>query len=155
MTGRIEQRLNELGIELPAPGAPGGNYIPFVQVGELVFVAGQVTRLDGKLHFVGKVGRDLDVDAGRKAARLCALNLLAQVKVACGGDLDRIVRCVRLTGYVNCMSEFGQQPQVVNGASDLMVEVFGDAGRHARTAVGVGSLPAGVACEVEGIFQVR
>jgi enamine deaminase RidA (YjgF/YER057c/UK114 family) len=154
MAGKIETRLKELGIELPAPGAPGGNYIPFVPVGELVFVAGQVTRLDGKLHFVGKVGRDLEVAQGQQAARLCALNLLAQLKVACGGDLDRVVRCVRLTGYVNCTPEFGQQPQVVNGASDLMVEVFGDAGRHARTAVGVGSLPAGVACEVEGIFQV-
>ena len=155
MAGKIEARLKELGLELPAPGAPGGNYIPFVQVGELVFVAGQVTRLDGKLHFVGKVGRDLDVESGQQAARLCALNLLAQLKVACGGDLDRVVRCVRLTGYVNATPEFGEQPKVINGASDLMVAVFGDAGRHARTAVGVGSLPAGVACEVEGIFQVR
>jgi enamine deaminase RidA (YjgF/YER057c/UK114 family) len=155
MAGKIEARLKELGLELPAPGAPGGNYIPFVQVGELVFVAGQVTRLDGKLHFVGKLGRDLDVETGQQAARLCALNLLAQLKVACGGDLDRVVHCVRLTGYVNATPEFGEQPKVINGASDLMVAVFGDAGRHARAAVGVASLPAGAAVEVDAVVELK
>jgi enamine deaminase RidA (YjgF/YER057c/UK114 family) len=144
-----------LKIELPAPGAPGGNYVPAVVIEKLAYMAGQVTRLDGKLRFVGKVGRDLSVEEGQQAARLCALNLLSQLKVVCGGDLDRVERCVRLTGYVNCMPEFGEQPKVINGASDLMVAVFGEAGQHARTAIGVGSLPGGVACEVEAIFKLR
>lgn len=155
MSGKIEAKLQELNLTLPSPGAPGGNYVPFVVIDKIAFMAGQVTRLDGKLKFVGKVGRDLSVEEGQQAARVCALNLLAQLKVACGGDLDRVERCVRLTGYVNCMPEFGEQPKVINGASDLMVAVFGDAGQHARTAIGVGSLPAGVACEVEAIFKLR
>jgi enamine deaminase RidA (YjgF/YER057c/UK114 family) len=155
MTSRIEQRLAQLGIQLPGPGAPGGNYVPFVQAGTLLFMAGQVCRSEGKMAYVGKVGRDLTVEQGQKAARLCALNLLAQLKVACNGDLDRVVRCVRMGGFVNCGPDFTEQPKVINGASDLMVEVFGDAGRHARTAVGVGCLPMDSACEVEAVFQLR
>jgi enamine deaminase RidA (YjgF/YER057c/UK114 family) len=155
MTSRIEQRLSELGIKLPGPGAPGGNYVPFVQVGNLLFMAGQVCRSEGKMVYVGKVGRDVSVEDGQKAARLCALNLLAQLKAACNGDLDRVARCVRLGGFVNCGPDFLEQPKVVNGASDLMVEVFGDAGKHARTAVGVAALPMDSAVEVEAVFQLR
>ncbi len=155
MPGSIAARLSELNLDLPAPGAPGGNYIPSVEVGGLLFISGQVTRRAGKLEFVGKLGREFGVEEGQQAARLCALNLLAQVKAACGGDLDRVVRCVRVTGYVNCTPEFTQPPQVINGASDLLVAVFGENGRHARTAFGVNSLPGGVACEVEAIFQIR
>ena len=155
MTSKIEQRLTELGIKLPAPGAPGGNYVPFVKVGELVFMAGQVARAEGKMAYVGKVGRDLTVEDGQKAARLCALNLLAQLKVACDGDLDRVERCVRLGGFVSCGPDFLEQPKVVNGASDLMIEVFGEAGKHARTAVGAVALPMDSAVEVEAVFQLR
>ncbi len=155
MASAIEKKLPELGITLPAPGTPGGNYVPFVIVGDLAFMSGQVARSEGKMAYAGKVGGALTVEQGQAAARLCALNLLAQLKVACGGNLDRVTRCVRLTGYVNCGPDFNQQPKVINGASDLMVAVFGDRGQHARTAVGVASLPGDSAVEVEGIFQLR
>jgi enamine deaminase RidA (YjgF/YER057c/UK114 family) len=155
MENRIEQKLKSLGIDLPSPAAPGGNYIPAVIVGDMVYLAGQITRRDGKVHFVGKLGRDFDVAQGQDAARLCALNALAQLKAACGGDLDRVVRCVRLGGFVNCTPDFSEHPQVINGASDLMVALFGEAGKHVRTAVGVNALPSGAACEVEAIFQIR
>jgi len=155
MASQIEQRLSERGIVLPTPGAPGGNYVPFVVAGNLVFMAGQVARADGKMAFVGKVGRDLTIEEGQKAARLCALNLLAQLKAACDGDLDRVARCVRLGGFVNCGPDFLEQPKVVNGASDLMMEALGDNGKHARTAVGVGSLPMDSAVEVEAVFLLK
>lgn len=155
MTGKIEQRLTELGIALPVPSAPAANYVPFVRVGRLVFVSGQTPRRDGAVAFVGKVKRDVTIDNAATAARLCGLGLLAQLKVACGGDLDRVVRCVRLTGYVNSDPDFAAQPLVVNGASDLMVDVFGERGRHARTAVSAGALPSGAAVEVEGIFEIE
>jgi enamine deaminase RidA (YjgF/YER057c/UK114 family) len=154
MSFAVDKRLAELGIVLPQPGAPGGNYVPFVVTGDLVFMAGQVARSEGRMAYAGKVGRDLSVEQGRAGARLCALNLLAQLKVACNGDLDRVVRCVRLGGFVNCTPEFKDQPKVVNGASDLMIEVFGERGKHARTAVGVAALPADSAIEVEAVFQV-
>jgi enamine deaminase RidA (YjgF/YER057c/UK114 family) len=155
MSSSIEQRLAELGIVLPPPGAPAGNYIPFVTVGELVFLSGQVAREAGRMKYVGKVGRELSVEDGRAAARLCATNLLAQLKAACGGDLERVARCVRLSGFVNSAPDFLEHPKVVNGASDLMVEVFGEHGQHARTAVGVAALPMDSAVEVEAIFQLR
>jgi enamine deaminase RidA (YjgF/YER057c/UK114 family) len=155
MENRIEQRLKSLGIDLPSPSTPGGNYVPAVIVHDMVYLAGQVTRRDGKVQFVGKLGRDFDVAQGQDAARLCAQNLLAQLKAACGGDLDRVIRCVRLAGFVNCTPDFSEQPQVINGASDLMVALFGEAGKHVRTAVGVNALPSGVACEVEAIFQIH
>ena len=155
MASGIEARLKELGITLPPPGAPGGNYVPFVIVGNLAFMAGQVARESGKMKFVGKVGRDLSVEAGAQAARLCAVNLLAQLKAACGGDLERVERCVRLGGFVNSPPDFFEHPRVVNGASDLMVEVFGERGQHARPAVGVSALPLDSAVEVEGIFQLK
>lgn len=154
MSSRIDQRLAQLGIVLPPPGAPAGNYVPFVIAGDLVFMAGQVARSEGKMAYAGKVGRDLTVDQGQAAARLCALNLITQLKVACNGNLDRVARCVRLGGFVNCDPDFKEQPKVVNGASDLMIEVFGERGKHARTAVGVAALPADSAVEVEAVFQL-
>lgn len=155
MSSKIETRLSQLGITLPPPGAPGGNYVPFVVAGELVFMAGQVAREAGKMKYTGKVGRDLTVEQGQAAARLCAVNLLAQLKAACGGDLDRVERCVRLGGFVNSPPEFTEHPKVVNGASDLIVEVFGERGQHARTAVGVAALPMDSAVEVEAVFQLK
>src|SRR5580658_11034400 len=154
MSGRIEAKLKQLGIELPEPTAPIANYVPFAISGNLVFVSGQICVWNGERRHIGKLGAGIDVAEGRQAARLCALNILAQLRVACGGDLDRVRRCLRLGGFVNCTPEFTDMPQVVNGASDLMVEVFGDAGRHARAAVGVSSLPLGVAVEVEAMFEL-
>ncbi len=154
MAGTVDQRLNELGITLPEPAAPAANYIPYVISGNLVFVSGQITMKDGEIKYVGKVGDDFSVDEGYQAARICAINLLAQVKIACGGDLDRLKRVVKLGGFVNCTADFGDQPKVINGASDLMVEVLGDAGKHARFAVGAPSLPLGIAVEVDGIFEI-
>ena len=154
MSGRIEVRLTELGIELPQPAAPIANYVPFAVSGTLVFIAGQICQWNGERRYVGKLGRGISVADGQQAARLCALNILAQLRVAAGGDLDRVARCLRLGGFVNCTPEFTDMPQVVNGASDLMVEVFGDQGRHARAAVGCSSLPGGVAVEVEATFEL-
>ena len=155
MAGTIERRLAELKIELPNPSTPAANYIPFTTSGALVFVAGQVSQWNGERRHKGKVGDTLGIDEAYAAARLCALNLLAHLRVACGGDLDRVRRVIRLGGFVNSTPDFADQPRCVNGASDLMVEVFGKAvGAHARTAVGVASLPGGVAVEVDGIFEV-
>ena len=154
MSGRIEARLAELGIELPQPAAPVANYVPFALSGNLLFIAGQICQWNGQLRFVGKLGAGVGIAEGKEAARLCALNILAHVRTACGGDLDRVRRCLRVGGFVNCTPDFTDMPQVVNGASDLMVEVFGDGGRHARAAVGVSSLPGGVAVEVEATFEI-
>jgi enamine deaminase RidA (YjgF/YER057c/UK114 family) len=157
MAGIIEARLAEMGIELAGPPpAPAANYVPYVVAGDMVFVSGQIPMTAAGLETLikGRVGVDLDIAAGAAAARLCAINLLAQVKSACGGDLDRLVRVVKLTGFVNAPPEFGDQPKVVNGASDLLVEVLGDKGRHSRSAVSAGGLPFGCAVEVEGIFQI-
>jgi len=154
MTGKIEARLAELGITLPQAAAPAGAYVPYVVSGNLVFVSGQVTLENGELKYKGRLGEGMYVDEGYAAARLCGLNLLAQVRAACAGDLDRVTRVVRLGGFVNSTAEFGDQPKVINGASDLMMEVFGDAGRHARAAVGASSLPLGVSVEVDGIFEI-
>jgi enamine deaminase RidA (YjgF/YER057c/UK114 family) len=152
MPGTIDARLAELGLTLPAATAPAANYIPFVQTGNLVFVSGQVSMApDGLIK--GMLGADMDVEAGAAAAKVCALNLIAHLKNACGGDLDRVVRVVKLLGFVNSAPGFDQQPAVVNGASNLLVEVFGEKGRHARSAVGA-SLPFGAAVEVEGIFEI-
>ena len=154
MSGRIEAKLKQLGIELPEPSAPIANYVPYTVSGNLVFVSGQICVWNGERRHVGKLGAAISVEEGRQAARLCALNILAQLKAASGGDLDRVRRCLRLGAFVNCTPEFADMPQVVNGASDLMVEVFGDAGRHARAAVGNSSLPGGVAVEVEATFEI-
>ena len=154
MTGEVEKRLAALGITLPKPAAPAANYVPFVVAGPLVFVSGQVTFGPAGIEYVGKLGREFSVKDGQAAARLCAINLLAQLRVACGGDLDRVRRCVKLGVFVNCTADFTEQPQVANGASDLMVAALGDSGRHARAAVGAPSLPLGVAVEVDGIFEI-
>lgn len=154
MAGNIEARLKQLGLSLPAAALPVANYVPFVKTGHLVFVAGQIPLLNGAVHYTGVVGLDVTVEEAVNAARLCGLNILAQVKTACDGDLDRVVRVVKLTGFVAANAHFTDHPKVINGASDLMVEVFGDAGRHARAAVGAPSLPRGVPVEVDAIFEV-
>ncbi len=151
---KIETRLAELGVTLPDAPAPAANYVPFVQVGDLVFVSGQISMQDGAL-ITGKVGADLDTAAGTAAAKTCAIGLLAQLKAACGGDIDRLVRVVKLTGFVNSTPDFTEQPKVINGCSDFLVEALGDAGRHSRSAVSAGALPLGVAVEIEAIFQIR
>ena len=155
MSGKIDAHLKQIGIDIPAAGPAAGNYVNFVINGNLAYIAGSVPMANGERKFIGKVGREFSIEQGQQAAELAALNMLARVKQACGGDLDRVVRCVRLTGYVNATEDFTEHPKVINGASDLMVKVFGDAGIHSRTAVGVASLPFGVAAEVEGIFEIR
>lgn len=150
----IEARLANLGLTLPAAPAPAANYVPFVVVGDMVHLSGQVAANEQGL-ILGRLGETMDVGAGAEAARRCALSLLAQLREACGGDLGRLVRVVKLNGFVNSAPGFTDQPRVINGASDLMVEVLGDAGRHARSAVGVAVLPFGVAVEIDGLFQIK
>ena len=152
---KIASRIDKLGIELPTAASPAANYVPYVLSGNQVVVAGQIPFWNGELTGLGKLGSNLSVDEGAKIARVCGLNLLAQLKVACGGDLDRVSQVVKLGGFVNCIDSFTEQPEVINGASDLMVEIFDDIGRHARFAVGVGSLPRGVAVEVDGVFELH
>ena len=153
MTSKIEARLKTLGIELPEANPAVGNYLPYVVTGNLIFFSGQITMLNGELKYIGRLGEALSVEDGMAAARLCGLNLIAQAGAALDGNLDRITRVVKLGGFVNCTNEFTDQPKVINGASDLMVEVFGDAGKHARAAVGVSALPLGVSVEVDGVFE--
>ncbi len=154
MSGRIAARLRELGLVLPAPAAAVANYVPWLVSGALVFVSGQLPLHDGKLAVAGRLGDGVSLDDGIRAAKLCALNLLAQASAAAGGDLDRIRRVVRLTGFIASAPGFTDQPRVMNGASDLMVEVLGEAGRHARVAVGAAVLPLDAAIEVDGIFEI-
>ena len=149
----IETRLAELGVTLPDAPAPAANYVPYVIAGDMVYVSGQVPMgPDG--FIIGKLGADMSVEDGAAAAKTCAISLLAQLKAACGGDIDRLVRVVKLVGFVNSTSDFGDQPKVINGASDFMVAALGDKGRHARSAVSAASLPFGVAVEIEAIFQI-
>lgn len=154
MAGRVESRLRELGIELPEPAAPAANYVPYAMSGALVFIAGQVPVTAEGLQFQGKLGAGISLEDGRRAARLCALNIIAQAGAAADGDLDRVKRIVKLGGFINCTPEFDQHPAVLNGASDLMVEVFGDHGRHARFAVGAPSLPFDVAVEIDAVIEL-
>ena len=149
----IEEKLASLGIMLPSPAASAGSYVPVVMTYSLAFVAGQIPTEAGQVKFKGKVGRDVPIEAGQQAARLCTINALAQLKVALG-SLDRVKRIVKVTGFVNCDSSFTDQPKVVNGASDLLVQVFGENGKHARAAVGVSSLPLDSAVEVEFIVEI-
>ncbi|MCF6316092.1 MAG: RidA family protein [Marinosulfonomonas sp.] len=154
MSNSYEARLTELGVTLPDAPAPAANYVPFVISGDLVFVSGQISNgPDGLI--IGRLGENMDVAAGAVAAKTCALGLVAQLKAACGGDLSRLVRVVKLGGFVNSTPDFTDQPKVINGASDFLVELFGDAGRHARAAVSAAALPLGVAVEIEGIFQIK
>lgn len=154
MNGKIETKLAELGVTLPDAPAPAANYVPFVQSGDMVYVSGQISNNQGNL-ITGKLGSNLSVAEGAAAARTCAISLLAQLKTACGGNLDRLVRVVKLTGFVNSTADFTDQPKVINGASNFLVDTLGDAGRHARSAVSAASLPLGVAVEIEGIFQIK
>lgn len=150
----ITSRLAELGVTLPDAPAPAANYVPFVRTGNVVHVSGQISNgPDGMI--VGKLGDTMDIDAGANAARSCAISLLAQVRAACGGDIEKLKRVVKLTGFVNSTADFGDQPKVINGASDFLVDALGDKGRHARSAVSAASLPFGVAVEIEGIFEVE
>lgn len=154
MAGTIDARLTALKIELPNPGEPGATYVQFVRTGNLIFLTGQLPQSSGERRFVGKLGNPFGIPEGQQAARLCALNLLAHLKVALGGDLDRVVRIVRVGGYVNSTPDFTRQAMVINGASDLFLDVFGEAGRHARTSIGVSALPHDVAVEVDAIVEV-
>lgn len=154
MAGQIDAKLKELGITIPEAAAPAANYVAYTISGNQVFVSGQVPFVDGKIQYQGKVGADFTTEQAADCARVCALNILAQVKAACGGDLDRVVQCVKLGGFVNCIDGFAEQPKVINGASDLMVEILGDKGRHARFAVGTNALPLNVAVEIDAIFEI-
>lgn len=150
----ITNKLAELGVTLPDAPAPAANYVPFVKVGSTVYVSGQISNnADGLI--LGKLGDDMDTAAGAAAAKACAINLLAQVKAACDGDIERLERVVKLTGFVNSTQDFTDQPKVINGCSDFLVEALGDKGRHARSAVSAPSLPLGVAVEIEGIFEIK
>ena len=152
---QIEQRLKQLGIELPNASAPAANYVPYVVTGNLVFISGQLCLWNGERRYPGKVGAEVSVEEAIEAARLCGLNLIAWLKEAAGGDLDRVARVVKLGGFVNSVASFSDQPKVINGCSNLMVDVFGDKGRHARAAVGVNVLPFNLAVEVEGVFELH
>ncbi len=150
---KVEERLSAAGVTLPEPVAPVANYVPYVRTGNLIHIAGQVS-LDASGGVRGTVGEDVDADTARAAARLCGINLIAQMKAACDGDLDRVVRVVKLGGFVQAGPDFFDIPQVLNGCSDLMVEAFGDAGRHARSAVGVYRLPLNFAVEVDAVVEI-
>ena len=152
--GQIDNRLAELGVTLPPAAKPVANYVGWVKTGNLVFTAGQVPLSEGKVAYQGKVGKDIPLDDANKAARLCANGILSQLRDACGGDLDRVVRIVKLVGFVNAVPEFADHPKVINGASDFLVEVFGERGKHARSAVGSGSLPLNVAVEIEAVAEI-
>ena len=154
MASNVNARLKELGITIPDAPAPAANYVPYTVTGNLVFVSGQVPFVDGKLIATGRIGESATPKEGYEQARICAINLIAQVKAACGGDLDRVTRVVKLGGFVASADDFNGQPGVVNGASDLMVEGFGDAGRHARFAVGTNALPLGCIVEIDGVFEI-
>lgn len=150
----IDEKLNSLGIVLPTPPQAVANYVPYVVAGNMVIISGQLPMKEGQVAYKGKVGSDITLEEGQLAARQCAINILTQLKTACGGDLSQVKQCIRLGGFVNCNPDFTEQPKVINGASDLMVEIFGDNGRHARAAVGVNTLPLGAAVEVEAMFLI-
>ena len=154
MAGTIDARLAELGIELPEAAAPVANYVPYTVTGNLVFVSGQVPIAKGEIQYSGKLGEDVSIEDGQKAARLCGMNLIAQLKAACGGDLDRVTRCVSIRIYVASAPDFTGQPAVGNGASELVGAIFGDLGKHARAAVGVTALPLNCAVEVESVWEI-
>ncbi len=154
MTSDLERRLAEQGLQLPPAAAPAANYQPYTLTGKLLFISGQLPMQDGRIAITGRLGDRVSLEQGQEAARLCALNLLAQAKAACGGELGRLARCLKLGGFVACTPDFFDHPKVVNGASDLIAEAMGAAGRHARFAVGCASLPLDAAVEVEAIFEL-
>ncbi len=155
MAGKIDARLAEMGIVIPEPPIPVASYLPYVVTGNLVVVAGQVTLEDGKVKYVGRLGDDISPEEGEAATRLCALNVLSQLKAACGGDLDRVKQVVRLNAFFNSTPDFLDHPRVMNAASDLMAEIFGESGKHTRVGVGVSSLPLGVPVELDGVFEIE
>lgn len=155
MKTSVAQKLTDMKLELPPSNPPVANYVPFVISGNLVIISGQLPMKDGKLQGIGKVGKDISIEEAQQHAKTCGLNLLSHLKAACGGNLDRVKRCVRLGVFVASAPGFTDQPKVANGVSDLMVEIFGDAGKHARAAVGVSELPFGVAVEVDGMFEIE
>jgi enamine deaminase RidA (YjgF/YER057c/UK114 family) len=155
MSRTVEKRLAELRLELPAAPAPVANYVPYVKTGNLAFISGQVCRVGNEMRYHGRLGEKYSVEEGQEAAKICALNMLAQLKEACGGDLDKVRRCVKLSVFVQSADGFDAQPQVANGASDLIVAVFGEKGKHARAAVGCNALPGGTAVEAEGVFEIE
>ncbi|MBC7781809.1 MAG: RidA family protein [Proteobacteria bacterium] len=155
MAGQYEQKLAQIGITLPEVPKPAANYEPYAIAGNLVFLAGQLCRVDGKITHKGKVGREVEPAAAKQAARVCGINLIAALKLACDGDLDRVKRCVSVRGFVASDPSFTEMPTVINGTSDLFVEVFGDAGRHSRTAIGIAVLPADCAVEVDAVFELK
>ncbi len=152
---KIEEKLKSLNIVVPQALAPVANYVGFVKSGNQVIISGQLPAENGQMKYVGKVGSQISADDAKKAARLCAINILAQLKSACDGNLDRVKKCVKLGIFVNGDADFTAHPAVANGASDLIVEVFGEAGKHARAAVGSGSLPLGVSVEIDAIFEIE
>jgi len=152
---RYDETLAKLGLTVPELAPPVANFVPYVITGNTVYVSGQVPLRDGKASYVGKLGKEFNVEQGQEAARACAVNVISVIRHACGGNLDRVKRCVRLGGFVNSTPDFTAQPQVLNGASDLIVLLFGDRGRHARVAVSANSLPLGVAVEVDAIFEIE
>lgn len=154
MTGKVEKRLSDVGVELPLAPAPAANYVPYTISGNLLVISGQVTFGPNGLEFVGKLGEDTDVATGQAAARLCAINILAQAKAALG-DLDRITQVLKIQGFVNSTPDFKDHPTVINGASDFLVEILGEAGKHARAAVGMSSLPLGVAVEIDAMIEFK
>ncbi|MES2906254.1 MAG: RidA family protein [Pseudomonadota bacterium] len=154
MSAAINDRLKQMGIQLPSPAAPAANYVPYTQSGNILIISGQLPMVDGKLAYTGKLGQNVTLETGVEAAKACAINILAQANAALGGDLGRVTRCLRLGGFVASTPDFTQHPQVINGASNFMVEVLGDAGKHARAAVGVAALPFDAAVEVDAMFEV-
>lgn len=154
MSNTPKENLENLGIKLPEPVAPVANYVPYTQSGTLYSISGQIPLEDGKLPYIGKVGVDISREKGHEAARLCAINIIAQINNICGGDLSKLNRIVKLGVFINCENGFGDQPEVANGASDLMVEVFGDKGKHSRSAVGTNSLPRNVSVEIDALVDI-
>jgi enamine deaminase RidA (YjgF/YER057c/UK114 family) len=154
LPGAVETRLAALGIALPAPPVPIASFLPFRVTGRLVYLAGQTCEREGRVVYAGRVGIELDEESGKRAAQVCALNLLAALKAACGGDLDAVARCVSVRGFVQAPPGFGRVPQIIDGASDLFVAIWGDEGRHARTSVGVSTLPQNAAVEVDAVFEL-
>ena len=155
MTQSISDRLNELGITLPDAPAPAANYVPFIQTGKLLFISGQVPMVNGAILLTGKVGADVSVETAQQQARICAINILAQINAATGGDLSQVKQIVKLGGFVACADDFTNQPEVINGASDLMADLFGSAGQHARFAVGTNALPRGVCVEIDAVVELH